>query len=158
MKTTLLVNRSVWMASFTAATLAVVTMSFAGVVHARDNVYWSVGVGSPGVDVNVANAFPVYTQPPAVYVQPQPVYVQPQPVYIQRPPVYVQPQPIYVQPRSYYYNGPPQVIYVQPGQGYRHSWNKRHGGDRDYRGDDRGRSYRQGQGPGQGYGSVYYQR
>ena len=154
MKTTLLVNRSVGMASAAAATLAVVTMSFAGVVHARDNVYWSVGVGSPGVEVNVANAFPVYTQPQAVYVQPQPVYVQPQPVYIQRPPVYVQPQPIYVQPRSYYYNGPPQVIYVQPGQGYRYGWNKRHGGDRDDRGDDRGRGYRQGQ----GYGSVYYQR
>lgn len=139
MKTANKISRSAVLTG-AAGVLAFAAMGFAGVAQARDNVYWSVGVGSPGVAVNVGNAFPVYT--------PAPVYVQPAPVYVQPAPVYVQPAPVYVQPRPYYY-GAPQVVYVQPG--HRHGWHKRHGHDRDD--DDRGgRSYRQG------YAPVYYQR
>lgn len=100
--------------------LAAVSLGFAIPAHARDNVYWSVGIGSPGVDVNVGNALPIY-------VQPQPVYVQPQPVY-------VQPQPVYVQPWPYYYRGsPPPVVYFRPGdhEHWRRGHGRRHHGDED---------------------------
>jgi hypothetical protein len=139
MKTAIKTNRSVALAGATAA-LAVAALGFAGAAQARDDVYWSVGVGSPGVSVNVGNAYPVYT--------PAPVYVQPAPVYYQPAPVYVRPAPVFVQPRPYYY-GPPQVVYVQPGH---RGWHKRHGHDRD---DD---GYRGGYGYRQGYAPVYYQR
>lgn len=138
MKTAIKTNRTVAMAG-AAAALAVAALGFAGAAEARDDVYWSVGVGTPGVAVNVGNAYPVYT--------PAPVYVQPAPVYYQPAPVYVRPAPVFVQPRPYYY-GPPQVVYVQPG--HRHGWHKKH--DRD---DD---GYRGGYGYQQGYAPVYYQR
>ena len=133
MKTAIKTNRSVATAG-AAAALAVAALGFAGAAQARDDVYWSVGVGSPGVSVNVGNAFPVYT--------PAPVYVQPAPVYYQ-------PAPVFVQPRPYF--GPPQVIYAPPG--HRHGWYKKHGRDHD---DDRG--YRGDYGYRQGYAPVYYQR
>ena len=82
--------------------LCALSVGFAAPAQARDNVYWSIGIGSPSVDVNVANAFPVYIQPSPVYVTPRPVYVQP-------PPVYVQPWP------SYYYRESPPVVYFRPG-------------------------------------------
>jgi len=147
MKTAIKTNRSVALAGATAA-LAVAALGFAGAAQARDDVYWSVGVGSPGVSVNVGNAYPVYTPAP-VYVQPAPVYYQPAPVYVRPAPVYVRPAPVFVQPRPYYY-GPPQVVYVQPG--HRHGWHKKHGRDHD---DD---GYRGGYGYRQGYAPVYYQR
>ncbi len=131
MKSVIKANRSVVVAS-AMATLAVAAMGFVGSAQARDNVYWSVGVGSPGVGVNMGNAYPVYSQPQPVYVQPQPVYVQPAPVYYQPPPVYVQPQVVYGAPQPVYYGRP-------------HGWNKHHGGY-------------YGPGNGQGYAPVYYQR
>lgn len=100
-----------------AATLAFAAMGFSGLSQARDNVYWSIGVGSPGVGVNVGNAYPVY-------VQPQPVYVQPAPIYIQ-------PQPVYTQPRLDYFYGQPQVVYVQPAP---YGWNRENNGYRGYEG------------------------
>ena len=99
MKTINKANRSVVVAG-AIATLAVAAMGFAGSAQARDNVYWSVGVGTPGAVVNVGNVGSVYPQP--VYVQPQPVYVQPAPVYVQPRPVYVRPRPVYVQPQPVY--------------------------------------------------------
>ena len=131
MKTVIKANRSVVVAS-AIATLAVAAMGFAGSAQARDNVYWSVGVGAPGVGVNVGNAYP---QP--VYVQPQPVYVQPQPVYIQPAPVYYQPRPVVVQPQVVY--GEPEPVYY----GRHHGWQRHHGGYYDR---------------GQDYAPVYYQR
>ncbi|HYW56536.1 MAG TPA: hypothetical protein VE934_06235 [Polaromonas sp.] len=90
-----------------AALAAAAMLGLAGAAQAGSNVYWSVGVGSPGVSVGVTNARPVYVQPAPVYYQPQPVYVQPAPVYYQRPaPVYYQPQPVYVQPAPVYYERP----------------------------------------------------
>lgn len=142
MKTAIKTNRSAVLAG-AAATLAVAAMGFAGAVQARDNVYWSVGVGTPGAVVNVGNLGSVY-QPQPVYVQPQPVYIQPQPVYIQPQPVYVQPQPVYYQQQPVY--GVPQPVYYgHPG------WRGHHGG-----------GYVQAPGPGyyggRGYAPVYYQR
>ena len=67
----------------------------AGLAQARD-VYWSVGVGAPGVSVGVGNAAPYYA--------PQPVYVSP-------PPVYVEPRPVYVAPPPPAYYGPPPGYY-----------------------------------------------
>jgi len=61
----------------------------ASTAQARD-VYWSVGVNSPGVSVGVSNAPPVYYQPPAVvYHRPPPVVYQTAPTVIYQPPVVV---------------------------------------------------------------------
>lgn len=68
-----------------AALAGAAMLGFAGAAQAGSNVYWSIGVGSPGVSVGVTNARPVYVQPALVYYQPQPVYVQPAPVYYGRP-------------------------------------------------------------------------
>lgn len=131
MKTAIKSNRTVILASASAA-LAVAAMGFAGAAQARDDVYWSVGMGSPGVSVNVGNAQPVYSQPAPVYYQPAPVYVQPAPVYYQPRPVYVRPAPVYFAPQPVYYE-------QRRGHGRRHG----HGGQ-----------YMQA--PQQGYGGGYY--
>jgi len=131
MKTAIKSNRTIILASASAA-LAVVAMGFAGAAQARDNVYWSVGVGSPGVSVNVGNAQPVYAQPAPVYYQPAPVYMQPAPVYYQPRPVYVRPAPVYLAPQPVYYE-------QRRGHGRRHG----HGGQYV-------------QAPQQGYGGGYY--
>src|SRR5450830_683097 len=94
MKTAIKANRSVVVAG-AAATLAIAAMGFAGAAQARDNVFWSVGVGTPGMAVNVGNVGSVYVQPQPVYVQPAPVYYQPEPVFVRPAPMYVQPQPVY---------------------------------------------------------------
>lgn len=92
MKTSLNASRSVvsvrsMVMAGAAATLAVAALGFAGAAQAGDDVFWSVGVGSPGVEVNVGNARPVHVQPQPIYVQPAPVYYPPQ--------AYVQPAPVY---------------------------------------------------------------
>ena len=92
MKSVIKVSRSIVRAG-AAATLALAAMGFAGVAQARDSVYWSVGVGGPGVALNVGNGFPIY-------VAPQPVYGQPAPVYYQS-------QPVYLVPQAGYYDGRP---------------------------------------------------
>ena len=56
-----------------AAAVGVAALAAAGAAQAGGNVYWSVGVAAPGVQVGVANAPPVYAAAP-VYVQPAPVY------------------------------------------------------------------------------------
>jgi hypothetical protein len=71
------------------AAVAVVLGGFAAAsaAHARSDVFFSIGVQSPGV-----------------YVQPAPVYVEPAPVYVQPRHVYVQPaQPYYAPPQVYYH-------------------------------------------------------
>lgn len=79
-----------------------------------DNIYWSIGLGLPGVTIGMTNARPL-----PVFVQPQPYYAQPAPVFVHPAVVYVQSAPIYVQPR-------------QHGKGYKHD--RRH----DNRGHGRG--------------------
>jgi hypothetical protein len=156
MKTTLLNSKRAALMAGVAATLTVSALGFAGAAQARDNVTFSVGLSSPGVQLGVTNGYPVaypaYSAYPAypVYSQPQAVYVQPQPVYVQPRPVYVQPAPIYV-PRPVYYGGQP--VYVAPQPVYygrpRGHWN--HGNHGNHYGQQR---------PvyGQGYAPVYYQR
>ena len=63
--------------------------------HARD-VYWSVGVNSPGVSVGVSNA-----PPPRVVVHPRPVYVEPAPVVVY--PGHRHPRPVVVAPARVVY-------------------------------------------------------
>lgn len=104
MKTAIKSNRSAVVAG-AAATLALAVMGFAGAAQARENVFWSVGVGTPGVSLNVGNVGPVYVEPQPVYIQPQPVYVQPAPVYYQPRPVFVRPAPVVV-PQPVYYGRP----------------------------------------------------
>lgn len=106
MKTATMANRSVFLAGATA-TLAIAALSFAGSAKARDNVYWSVGVGTPGVSLNVGNAG-------QVYLPVQPVYFEPEPIYYESRPVYIRPAPIYVQPQPVYYGRP-------------YGWNRGHG-------------------------------
>ena len=95
--------------SHALAAAAVVALAGAGTAaHARDNVYWSVGIdAAPGVSIGVGNARPVYVAPAPVYVAPAPVYVVPQPVY------YAAPAPVYYAP-----------VYVHPGK--RKGWHKKH--------------------------------
>lgn len=57
MKTAITANRSGLIAGV-AATLAVAALGFAGAAQARDNVSFSVGIGVPGVQVGVTNAYP----------------------------------------------------------------------------------------------------
>lgn len=73
-----------------------------GVAHARDNVYWSIGVDSPGVSVGVSNA------PPVRYYHPAPVVVAPPPV------VYAPPPPVVVYPPSRSVRAYPPVVYYAP--------------------------------------------
>ncbi len=94
-----------------AATLAIASLGFSGAAQARDNVSWSVGIGTPGAVITVGNArpiyqAPVYVQPAPVYVQPAPVYVQPAPVYYRQPQTYYAPAPVYYAPQPVYYERP----------------------------------------------------
>jgi hypothetical protein len=80
----------------------------AGMSQARaSEVYWSVGVHSPGVQLGVSNAppRPVYVQRPSrVYVQPAPVVVYPG---------YRHVRPVVVVPAPVYYQGAPRYEYVE---------------------------------------------
>ncbi|MGC8508690.1 MAG: glutelin [Thiomonas sp.] len=102
-----------------------------------DRVYWSVGIGVPGVVTNFSNAYPVYQAPPVVYAPP--------PV----PPVYFAPPPPPPPPRPVYYGYgqvytpvavAPPYYYGPPGRRWdRDHWRHDHGwGHRDRRDwDDR---------------------
>lgn len=89
----------------TLAGLFVAAVGLAGAAHAHENVYWSIGIGSPGVSVGVSSAPPV-----AVY-----------------PPVYMSPYPVVVAPRPIYY-APPAPVYYGPPPGWRHHHGHGHGG------------------------------
>ena len=95
--------------------------------HAGD-VYWSVGVDSPGVSVGVSNA-----PPPRVVVHPSPVYVHPRPVFVEQAPVVVYPG--YRHPRPVYV-APAPVVYVDD-YGYR--GDRHYGHDRHSRWEERRR-------------------
>ena len=82
--------------------LGLTLLGTATVSQARDDVFWSVGVGAPGIAVGVSNAPPVYVQPAPVYVAPRPVYVAPRPVYYGPPPVVYRPAPVYYGPPGHH--------------------------------------------------------
>lgn len=100
------------------AALAVAAAALTGTAaNARQDVYWSVGVGTPGVVVGASNT------PPVVYPAPRVIYPAPQVVYQQPYPVVVYPQPGY------------RAGWVPPG----HRWDDRghkHGHKHGRRGDD----------------------
>jgi hypothetical protein len=98
-----------------------------------DNVYWSIGLGSPGVTIGMTNARPL-----PIFVQPQPYYGQPSPVFMHPGAIYSQQVPIYVQPRPVYQQG-------WAGQGRQHGKGKKNDRRHDNRGHGRGQQ-------GYGYG------
>lgn len=109
-----------------AVLLAAAALTLANPARAND-VYWSVGISQPGVQLGFSNAPQVMYQRP-VFVQPQPVYVQP-PVYYENPaPYYESPARYYESPAGYYESPAryyaPQPAYVQPWPVYLHG---RHG-------------------------------
>lgn len=109
-------TRSIY-AMTAAAGVALALLAGAGTAQARD-VYWSVGVNSPGVALGVSNGgYP--------YVAPAPMYVAPQPVYYQAPP------PVYYAPPRPVYYAPPVVVGAPVYGGY-----YRGGGHRHWRGDE----------------------
>ena len=91
------------------ATVGLAALAGAGAAQAGSNVYWSVGVAGPGIQVGVASAPPVVAAAP-VFVQPAPVFVQPAPVWVRPAPVVVQPTPVWVQPAPVVYRAPRVVV------------------------------------------------
>jgi len=109
--------------------------------QARD-VYFSIGVNTPGVSVGVSNAPPVVYYPPAVVHYPPPVVHYPQPVVVHPAPV-VYPRPVLVYPQQPVRIGRPVVVAPQPiyydrprHPGYR----EHHRGDRNHKGDRHNRN------------------
>lgn len=87
-----------------------------------DNVYWSVGVHSPGVSVGVSNAPPVVVHTRPVVVYPQQVLVVPQPVY--------HPRPVVVYPASVHPGWGPPPQHWKKGHPHKHGHkHARHGRD-----------------------------
>jgi len=82
-----------------------------GAVQAQD-IYWSLGMSSPGVQLGVSNAPPVMMYPQPVIVQ-RPVMVAPQVVYVQN-------MPMVAPPVTYYSPWP-------PGQAWGHRHGRHHG-------------------------------
>ncbi len=114
----------------------------AGSSASAQDVYWSVGLGAPGVQVALSNAPAVPYYPRTYVVQPQPVYVHPAPVHHAYP-VYT---PVY--PRGYsagyghgYGYGRPVVIAQPPVHTGWHPGN---------------RGWHRGHGYGQGHGQVQH--
>lgn len=115
-----------------------------GQAQARDDVYWSIGVHSPGVAVGVSNAPP----PPVVVHQAYPVYTpypahvhQPRPVY-QRP-IVVQTAPVVVHPYRYPYVRP--VVVERPWRGHGPRWDDRGHGRHEGRHEGRHKGHHKNQ-------------
>ncbi len=136
------VKRSV--SSFVAAAgVALAAFAMAGSARAQE-VFWSLGVSSPGVQLGLSNVLPMVVRPMYQPVY-QPVY-QPmtmsmyEPVYRAPPPVYVAPQPVVYMPSAPVYVG--QAQYVRPdgryrghGRGWKHDKQRREG---EHSGHERG--------------------
>ena len=98
------VARRAWRAGLVMAALAAGLAGAYGSAQAAD-VYWSVGVQSPGVVVGAAN-----------WAQPQPVYAVPAPVVVYQQPR-LPPPPVY------------QLGWAPPGHRHHHHEHWRDGGD-----------------------------
>lgn len=134
-------SRSTWARALGLASLATAAWALsAGQAQARgghDDVYWSIGVNSPGVVVGVSNAPP----PRPVVVHTQPVVIhQPAPVVIHQtyPHPYAYGRPVVVHPRPVAYHGWGHGPRWDDRHDRRH-WKHRHHDryDRHGRGDDR---------------------
>jgi len=148
-------RRHGWIRAAAIASLGLAALAATGAAQAGGNVFWSVGVAAPGVQLGVANAPQIYAQPAPVYYQPAPVYYQPAPIYVQPAPVYYRPAPVYVQPAPVYYRPArvvvPAPVYYRPGHGYRHGPRQGHGKGYAY-GPVNGNGYVASTFPGVGYG------
>jgi hypothetical protein len=89
---------------------SLLALANSGAAQAQD-IHWSVGLSSPGVQVGVSSAIPVVVHPAhhPLYRQPPPVYVAP------RPMVYVRPVPVFVPPPHFI-----RADWRYPG--HRHGW------------------------------------
>ncbi len=135
------IHRSAF-ARVAAGALALAALGMTAAAQAGD-VYWSIGLSSPGVQVGVANAPPVIVHQP-VYSRPYPVYRETYPVYWQPPVVYVAPRPvIYVQPAPFYMPPPRYVRAEWKHHGHRNGKGRYQ--SRDF--DDEGSGHR-----GKGHG------
>src|SRR5574343_11503 len=115
-KETVMSSNSSFLGMVAAAGVALVLAVGAAPAQARD-VYWSVGVNSPGVAVGVSNGgYPAYVAPAPVYYVPPP----PRPVYYAPPP----PPPVYYTP--------PAPVYYAPPPGYYYRRHHHHHHHRDY--------------------------
>lgn len=81
-----------WFQRWTGAALALTALAGATAAQARGDVFWSVGVQSPGVSMGVANTPPVVVSSGPVYYAPSPVYYAPRPVYHAAPVVVMPPR------------------------------------------------------------------
>jgi hypothetical protein len=116
-----------WARTAAAWALGAATLAAAGAAQAREDVFWSIGLASPGVQLAVGNA-------PAVVVHPRPVVVQAAPVvHVQPAPVWVQPAPLWVQPAPV--RVVPAPVAVVGGYPHHHAHHPRWHGHR--RGQDR---------------------
>lgn len=107
--------------------------------HARDNVYWSVGVSGPGVVIGASNAPVVVHRPPTYYYEQRPVVVAPPTVYLPAPPVVYAP-PVVIGPRPIVYEGRPHWRGDRGlHRGHRHHDHRRDWDDDDRRGGGRWR-------------------
>lgn len=89
------------------ASVAVVALTASAAAQAQNygngnNVYWSLGMSAPGMQLGVANAAPMAMYPQAAY--PQVMY----------PPVYAAPRPVTYNGYYGYYGQPAPVYYAPP--------------------------------------------
>ena len=86
-----------------AGLIALLAIGLSGAAHAQQQqVYWSVGLSSPGVQLGVGSAQPMLVLQPGyqpLYLQSRPVYLAPQPVY------YVRPAPVLMAPPQHMRGG-----------------------------------------------------
>lgn len=114
-----------------SAAAGVLLLGAAALGDARaDNVYWSIGVHSPGVNVGVGNAPPV-----VVYPAPRRYYQQP-------PVVVLPPRVVYAVPHGH--RGPPRWAQNGHRHGYPHGHPYWKQGGREDRYGDRYGDYRDG--------------
>ncbi len=122
--TTTRLSLTSWRARAAGAALAFAALAGTGAAQARD-VYWSVGVQSPGVAMGFANTPPVVVASgPVYYAPPPPVVYAPRPIYHAAPPVVVVP--------SHRYYGNPHYRHYDKhrGHGHRHEHRGRGHGHR----------------------------
>jgi hypothetical protein len=133
-------RRARWARAATVAVLGAGALAATGAAQARDDVFWSLGLASPGVQVALSNTGPQVLLQPA-YVQPAPVFVQPAPVYVQPRPVHVRPVPVIYRTAPVMYQPVPvgyrTVGWVPAGHGHGYGEYRRarhHGRDRNHDG------------------------
>ncbi|MDD2547467.1 MAG: hypothetical protein PHI55_14465 [Burkholderiaceae bacterium] len=117
---------SAWAAT---AGVALALLAGSSAAQARD-VYWSVGVNSPGVSVGFANGYPVVVANAPVYGVPAPAYYAPPPV------AYAPPRPVYYGAPVAYAPAPPAYYDRGGHHGHRHHGHGGGYGERGY--DERG--------------------